>query len=172
MDRLQKEELVASYKDVFSSAKLVVVTNPQGLTVAQSMVLRREMRNAGASFKVTKNRLTSLALKGTSFEHLSDLFQGPTAIAYSEDPVAAARVTVKFASENEKLQILGGALDEQVLDVPGVAALAKLPTLDELRAKLVGMIQTPATRIAGVTQAPAGQLARVLSARAEQSEAA
>tara|TARA_B100001123_G_scaffold91308_1_gene105073 strand:+ start:1090 stop:1644 length:555 start_codon:yes stop_codon:yes gene_type:complete len=172
VDRAQKEELVASYNDAFSSAKLVVVTNPQGLTVAQSMVLRREMRNAGASFKVTKNRLTNLALKGTVFEHLSDLFQGPTAIAYSEDPVAAARVTVKFASENEKLQILGGALNEQVLDVPDIAALAKLPSLDELRAKMVGMIQTPATRIAGVTQAPAAQLARVLSVHAEQSEAA
>ena len=130
------------------------------------------MRNAGASFKVTKNRLTRLALKGTKFEHLSDLFKGPTGIAYSDDPVAAARVAVKFADDNEKFVVLGGGLDEQALDVSAVTALAKLPSLDELRGKLVGMIQTPATRIAGVTQAPAGQLARVISARAEQGEAA
>ena len=112
------------------------------------------------------------ALKGTKFEHLSDLFKGPTAIAYSDDPVAAARVAVKFAEGNDKLVILGGGLDEQVLDASAVTALAKLPSLDELRAKILGMIQTPATRLAGVTQAPAGQLARVLAARAEQGEAA
>lgn len=172
MDRTQKEELVASFNDAFSEATLVVVTSQNGLTVAQSTELRQEMRNAGASFKVTKNRLTRLALEGTKFEHLSDLFKGPTAIAYSDDPVAAARVAVKFAEGNDKFQILGGGLSEQALDASGVNALAKLPSLDELRGKLVGMIQTPATRIAGVTQAPAAQLARVLSARAEQGEAA
>ena len=172
MDRTQKEELVASFNEAFSEATLVVVTSQNGLSVAQSTELRREMRNAGASFKVTKNRLTRLALKGTKFEHLSDLFKGPTGIAYSDDPVAAARVAVKFADDNEKFVVLGGGLDEQALDVSAVTALAKLPSLDELRGKLVGMIQTPATRIAGVTQAPAGQLARVISARAEQGEAA
>ena len=172
MDRTQKEELVASFNDAFSSAALVVVTSQSGLTVAQSTDLRKQMRDAGASFKVTKNRLTRLALKGTKFEHLSDLFNGPTAIAYSDDPVAAARVAVKFSEGNDKFGILGGGLDEQVLDVSAVTALAKLPSLDELRAKIVGMIQTPATRLAGVTQAPAGQLARVLAARAEQGEAA
>ena len=172
MDRTQKEELVASFNDAFSKATLVVVTSQNGLSVAQSTELRREMRNAGASFKVTKNRLTRLALKGTKFEHLSDLFKGPTGIAYSDDPVAAARVAVKFADDNDKFVVLGGGLDEQALDVSAVTALAKLPSLDELRGKLVGMIQTPATRIAGVTQAPAGQLARVVSARAEQGEAA
>ena len=172
MDRTQKEELVASFNDAFSEATLVVVTSQNGLTVAQSTELRQEMRNAGASFKVTKNRLTRLALKGTKFEHLSDLFKGPTGIAYSDDPVAAARVAVKFADDNDKFVVLGGGLDEQALDVSAVTALAKLPSLDELRGKLVGMIQTPATRIAGVTQAPAGQLARVISARAEQGEAA
>ena len=172
MDRTQKEELVASFNDAFSAATLVVVTSQNGLTVAQSTELRREMRNAGASFKVTKNRLTCLALKGTKFEHLSDLFKGPTGIAYSDDPVAAARVAVKFADDNEKFVVLGGGLDERALDVSAVMALAKLPSLDELRGKLVGMIQTPATRLAGVTQAPAGQLARVISARAEQGEAA
>jgi large subunit ribosomal protein L10 len=172
VDRTQKEELVASFNDAFSEATLVVVTSQNGLTVAQSTELRQEMRNAGASFKVTKNRLTRLALKGTKFEHLSDLFKGPTGIAYSDDPVAAARVAVKFADDNDKFVVLGGGLDEQALDVSAVTALAKLPSLDELRGKLVGMIQTPATRIAGVTQAPAGQLARVISARAEQGEAA
>lgn len=172
MDRTQKEELVASFNDAFSKATLVVVTSQNGLSVAQSTELRREMRNAGASFKVTKNRLTRLALKGTKFEHLSDLFQGPTGIAYSDDPVAAARVAVKFADDNDKFVVLGGGLDEQALDVSAVTALAKLPSLDELRGKLVGMIQTPATRIAGVTQAPAGHLARVISARAEQGAAA
>ena len=172
MDRTQKEELVASFNDAFSKATLVVVTSQNGLSVAQSTELRREMRIAGASFKVTKNRLTRLALKGTKFEHLSDLFKGPTGIAYSDDPVAAARVAVKFADDNDKFVVLGGGLDEQALDVSAVTALAKLPSLDELRGKLVGMIQTPATRIAGVTQAPAGQLARVISARAEQGEAA
>ena len=172
MDRTQKEELVASFNEAFSGATLVVVTSQNGLSVAQSTELRREMRNAGASFKVTKNRLTRLALKGTKFEHLSDLFKGPTGIAYSDDPVAAARVAVKFADDNEKFVVLGGSLDEQALDVSAVTALAKLPSLDELRGKLVGMIQTPATRIAGVTQAPASQLARVISARAEQGEAA
>lgn len=172
MDRTQKEELVASFNDAFSNATLVVVTSQSGLTVAQSTALRKEMLNAGASFKVTKNRLTRLALKGTKFEPLSDLFKGPTAIAYSDDPVAAARIAVKFAEGNDKFQILGGGLGEQVLDASGVTALAKLPSLDELRAKLLGMIQTPATRIAGVTAAPAAQIARVLSARAEQGEAA
>ena len=172
MDRTQKEELVASFNDAFSKATLVVVTSQNGLSVAQSTELRREMRNAGASFKVTKNRLTRLALKGTKFEHLSDLFKGPTGIAYSDDPVAAARVAVKFAEDNDKLVVLGGGLDEQALDVSAVTALAKLPSLDELRGKLVGMIQTPATRIAGVTQAPVGHLARVISARAEQGAAA
>lgn len=172
MDRTQKEELVASFNDAFSEATLVVVTSQSGLTVAQSTELRQEMRQAGASFKVTKNRLTRLALEGTTFAYLSDLFKGPTAIAYSDDPVAAARIAVKFAEGNDKFQILGGGLAEQALDVSGVTALAKLPSLDELRGKLVGMIQTPATRIAGVTQAPAGQLARVLAARAEQGEAA
>ena len=172
MDRTQKEELVASFNEAFSGATLVVVTSQNGMSVAQSTELRREMRNAGASFKVTKNRLTRLALKGTKFEHLSDLFKGPTGVAYSDDPVAAARIAVKFAEGNDKFEILGGGLDEQALDVSGVTALAKLPSLDELRGKLVGMIQTPATRIAGVTQAPAGQLARVMSARSKQGEAA
>ena len=164
--------MVASLNALFGAATLVVVTCPLGLTVAQSTDLRRRMREAGASFKVTKNRLTRLAIKGTKFEPLSDLFRGPTAIAYSGDPVAAARIAVEFSEKNDALSILGGGLDEQVLDVAGVVFLAKLPSLDELRGRLVGMVQTPATRIAGVLQAPAGQLARVLNAHATQGEAA
>lgn len=172
MDRNQKEELVASLHDLFGSTNLVVVTCPVGLTVAQATDLRRKMREADAGFKVTKNRLTKLALKGTKFEELSDLFTGPTAIAYSQDPVAAARIAVQFAEKNEQLSIVGGGLDEKLLDQAAVTSLAKLPSLDELRGRIVGMLQTPATRIAGVLQAPGGQLARVLSAHASKSEAA
>ena len=172
MDRGQKEKLIASLAEVFGSVNLVVVTKPTGLTVAESTDLRRRMREAGASFKVTKNRLTRLALKGTRFESLSDLFVGETAIAYSSDPVAAARVAVKFAADNQKLVVLGGVLFQQSLDAQGVKNLATLPSLDELRGKLVGMLQTPATRIAGVLQAPGGQLARVLRAHASKGEAA
>ena len=172
MDRTQKQELVASFKQLFTNTTLVVVTTQSGMTVAQSTELRREMRSAGADFKVTKNRLIRIALKGTQFEYLSDLFQGPTAIAYSIDPVAAARVAVKFAGDIENFEILGGGLNEQVLDVSRVSELAKLPSLEEVRAKLVGTIQTPATRLAGVLQAPGGQLARVISAYSEQGKAA
>ena len=172
MDRTQKEEMVSDLRDVFEGTNMVVVTHYSGLTVAQMGDLRGRMREAGASFKVTKNRLTRLALDGTKFTGLSDLFTGPTAIAYSDDPVAAAKVAVGYAKENDKLVILGGGLAEDVLDVDSVKALATLPSLDELRAKIVGMISTPATRIAGVLQAPAGQVARVISAHSEQGEAA
>lgn len=172
MDRSQKEGLVASLNGVFGSVNLLVVTRPIGLTVAESTQLRRNMGAEGATFKVTKNRLTRLALKGTSFEPLTDLFVGPTAIAYSDDPVAAARVAVKFSERHGKLEILGGVLFAEVLDADAVKALAKLPSLDELRGTIIGMLNTPATRIAGVLQAPAGQVARVIGAHAAQSEAA
>ena len=156
----------------FQDSTLVVVTHQSGLTVAEATDLRRQMRQAGASFKVTKNRLTRLALEGTKFQALQPLMTGPTALAFSEDPVAAAKVCVEFAKQNEKLTIIGGALGEQLLDVNGVQALAKLPSLDELRGKLVGLLQAPATKVAGVLQAPAGQLARVISAYGSQGEAA
>jgi len=172
LDRLQKEELVNALNGVFDSANLVVVTRPLGLTVAESTELRSRMREAGALFKVTKNRLTRLALRGTRFEPLSDLFVGPTAIAYSEDPIVAAKVAVRFADDNEKLEIIGGGLFDQILDVGEVKNLAKLPSLDELRGKIVGVLNAPATKVAGVLQAPGGQLARVLQARASQDEAA
>lgn len=168
MDRTQKEDLVASLRETFDAAEMVVVTHYSGLTVAEMGDLRGQMREAGASFKVTKNRLTRLALEGTKYEGISDLFSGPTAIAYSEDPVAAAKVAVKFSKENEKLVVIGGGLGSETLDVDSVKALATLPSLDELRAKIVGMINTPATRIAGVMQAPAGQVARVIGAYGSQ----
>ncbi len=163
---------MATLNALFDSTTLLVVTCPVGLTVAQSNDLRRQMREAGASFKVTKNRLTRLALKGTKFEPLTDLFTGPTGIAYSDDPVAAAKVAVGFSEKNDLFKILGGGMGEQVLDIASVTALAKLPSLDELRGNLIGMVQTPATRIAGILQAPAGQLARVVNAHAMQGEAA
>ncbi len=172
MDRAQKRELVASMHDVFSTAPVLVVTHYKGLSVAEVSALRTRMREVGASFKVTKNRLTRLALRGTPSEVAADLFTGPTAIGYSDDPVAAPKVLAKFAKENGKLIILGGVLDGKVLDADGVKALAELPSLDELRAKLVGLIQTPARQIASILQAPGGQVARVLAAHAEKQEAA
>ena len=150
----------------------MVVAHYSGLTVAQMTALRGRMKGAGASLKVAKNRLVKLALKGTDAERISDLFQGPTVIAYSDDPVAAPKVAAEFAKTNEKFVVLGGAMGKTTLDAKGVEALASLPSLDALRAKLVGMIQTPATRIAGVLQAPAGQLARVFGAYAKKDEAA
>ena len=172
MDRSQKEELVASLHRVFEEAAIVVVTHYSGLTVADMGDLRDRMRAEGASFKVTKNRLTRRALEGTKFQDLRDLFTGPTAIAYSENPVSAAKVAVNFAKDNGNLVVLGGAIGAERLDVDRVKALAALPSLDELRAKFVGLINAPATRIVGVLQAPAGQIARVLGAYAEQGKTA
>jgi large subunit ribosomal protein L10 len=172
VDRSQKEEVVASLKDDFEEMNLVVVTQQSGITVAEASTLRRQMRDAGASYKVTKNRLTRLALEGTKFEALQSLFTGPTAIAVSEDPVAAAKVCVEFAKKNTKLTVVGGALGKELLDRVMIENLAKLPSLDELRGKLIGVLQAPATKLAGVTQAPAGQLARVFSAYGSQDQAA
>ena len=172
MDRAEKSEMVSYLSDVFSNTGVVVVAHYSGLTVAEMTALRGRMKDAGASLKVAKNRLVKIALKGTDAEHISDLFQGPTVIAYSADPVAAPKVATDFAKTNDKLVILGGAFGKTNLDTKGVEALAKMPSLDELRARIVGMINTPATRIAGVLQAPAGQLARVVGAYAEKGEAA
>ncbi len=172
MHRAKKEELVSSLRETFEGAVLLVVTHQHGLTVADSNSLRREMREAGATFRVTKNRLARLALKDTKFEALVELFSGPTAIAYSQDPVAAARASVAFSKKNHKLEIVGGALAGTLLDSRGVSELAALPSLDELRAGLLRMINTPATRIAGLMQAPGAQLARVLKAHADTGEAA
>lgn len=170
MDRTQKEATITALQAKLQDSTLVVVTHHWGLTVAEVTNLRQKMRAAGAGFKVTKNRLACRALKGTQFESLEDFFKGPTAIAFSKDPVAAAKVVVEYAKTNEKLKILGAGLGNQKLDADGVKALATLPSLDELRAQLVGMISTPATRIAGVLAAPGAQIARVLSAYAQKDE--
>ncbi|WP_026988845.1 50S ribosomal protein L10 [Fodinicurvata fenggangensis] len=172
MDRREKEALVASLRERFDTATSVVVTQQKGLTVAQSMELRRKARDAGANYKVTKNRLAKLALDGTKFQALSPLMTGPTALAISDDAVAGAKVCAEFAKKNDKLTIIGGSLNGELLDEDGVKALAALPSLDELRGKIVGLVQTPATNVAGVLQAPAGQLARVFGAYGATDEAA
>ncbi|WP_321339712.1 50S ribosomal protein L10 [Breoghania sp.] len=172
MDRAEKREAVSALNTVFSDAGVVVVAHYAGLSVADMTSLRAKVREAGGSVKVAKNRLAKLALQGTEVEHINGLFQGPTVIAYSADPVAAPKAVMDFAKTNEKLVVLGGALGSTNLDAEGVKALASMPSLDELRAKLVGMISTPATRIAQVLSAPAGQVARVIGAYAKKDEAA
>ncbi len=172
MDRTEKQAFVASLASVFAEMSLVVVTRNNGLTVAEVTNLRRKMLAAGATYKVAKNRLATLALEGTRFDGIKPMLKGPTALAWSVDPVAAAKITVEFAKTNEKLVIVGGSLGNQMLDVNGVKALAELPSLDALRGKLIGLVQAPATKIAGVLQAPAGQLARVFGAYAKKGEAA
>jgi large subunit ribosomal protein L10 len=172
VNRSDKQQVIASLHETLKQVQLVVITRQSGLTVAEATNLRRQMRQAGAGYKVTKNRLARLALDGTQFEGLKSLFTGPTAIAYSQDPVAAAKVAVTYANSNDKLKIVGGAMGGQLLDSNGVKALATLPSLDELRAKLIGVLRTPATRIAAVLQAPGGQLARVLKAYAAKGDAA
>ena len=161
---------MASLHQTFKDASIVVVTHYSGLTVAEMGVLRNKMREAGANFKVTKNRLTRRALEGTQYEGLSGMFTGPTAIAYSEDPVAAAKAAVSFSKENKKLIVLGGAVGDEQLDTNRVKALAALPSLDDLRAKIISMLQTPATRIVSVLQTPAGQVARVLGAYGQKCQ--
>jgi large subunit ribosomal protein L10 len=173
LDRAQKQQLVEALQQDLADIGCVVVTHQTGLNVAEATQLRRQVRGAGASFRVTKNRLARRALTGTAFEPLAPLFTGPTAIAFSRDPLAAAKVVVEFANRNNKLTIIGGGLAGRQLDAAGVKDLASLPSLYELRSKLVGLLQAPATRLAVVLQAPAGQLARVLAAYAErQAEAA
>lgn len=169
MDRAQKQAYIESLNSELSNAATVVVVHYKGLNVDEINDLRSKMRQAGGSFKVTKNTLTKLALEGTSYESIAEFLSGPTAIGYSEDPVAPAKALVDYANENEKLQLLGGAFGDQQLDVNGIKDLSKMPSLDELRAKIVGMLNTPATRIAGVLQAPAGQLARVCGAYGAKS---
>ncbi|SDB17142.1 50S ribosomal protein L10 [Bauldia litoralis] len=172
MDRAEKSQLVEDLGSVFNDTGVVVVAHYTGLTVAEMTSLRARMRDVGASVRVAKNRLVKLALKGTDVEHISDLFQGPTVLAYSADPVAAPKIAVEFAKGNEKLVILGGAMGTTSLDPEGVKALAALPSLDELRGKLVGLMAAPATQIARVLSAPAGQVARVIGAYADKDEAA
>jgi len=172
VDRAEKREFVTALNSVFQSTGSVVVAHYSGLTVAQMNDLRSKMRVAGGTVKVAKNRLVKIALQGTESEGIADLFEGQTLIAYSDDPVTAPKVASDFAKGNEKLIILGGAMGSTKLDASGVKALAELPSLDELRAKIVGMISTPATRIAQVVNAPAGNVARVIGAYARKEEAA
>lgn len=172
MNRSEKSEVIGSLRKIFDESTMVVVAHQKGLSVAEVTNLRAKMRDAGASFKVTKNRLTRLALDGSKFAHLIEMFKGPTAIAYSKDPIAAAKVAVEFAKGNDKLVILGGGIEEKTLDATAVDTLAKLPSLDGLRGRIVGMIVTPATRLATLAQAPAGQIARVIKAYSEKDKAA
>jgi large subunit ribosomal protein L10 len=164
MDRAQKAEAVAELKQTFNEVAVVVVTRNLGLTVAQSTDLRNRMRDAGASYKVAKNTLTLIAVEGTTYAPISEMLSGPTALATSADPVAAAKAAVDFAKTNPKLEIVGGAMGDTLLDVNGVKALAELPSLDELRAKIIGLVQAPGTKIAQVVNAPAAKLARVFGA--------
>ena len=172
MDRAAKSELVTTLNDVFKSTGVVVVAHYKGLTVADMQKLRAQMKQAGATVKVTKNSLTKIALEGTDVASVGALMKGPTLIAYSGDPVAAPKVAVDFAKANDKLVILGGAMGKTSLDPNGVKALAALPSLDELRAQIVGLIQAPATKIAQVVTAPAAKVARVVQAYANKGEAA
>jgi large subunit ribosomal protein L10 len=171
MDRAQKAEQVAQLKQTFAETKVVVVTRNLGLSVAQSTNLRNRMRDAGASYRVTKNRLALIALEGTDYAPIGHLLTGPTALATSADPVAAAKVAVDFAKTTDRFEIVGGAMGDTLLDASGVKALAELPSLDELRAKIIGLIQAPATKLAQVIQAPAAQLARVFGAYAAKEDA-
>ena len=172
MDRAEKREFVTELNGVFKAAGSVVVAHYAGLTVAQMNDLRSKMRTAGGTVKVAKNRLAKIALQGTESEGVADLFKGQTLIAYSDDPITAPKIAVEFAKGTDKLVILGGAMGSTTLNADGVKALATLPSLDELRAKIVGMIQTPATRIAQVVNAPAGGVARVIGAYARKNETA
>jgi large subunit ribosomal protein L10 len=172
VDRAEKKELVATLNGVFKAANVVVVAHYSGLTVAQMQTLRKQMKHVGATVKVAKNRLAKIALEGTDVAAIAPLLKGPTVIAFSGDPVAAPKVAVDFAKANEKFVILGGSMGTTALNPDGVKALAALPSLDELRAKIVGLIQAPATKIAQVLNAPATKVARVVQAYASKGEAA
>lgn len=166
MDRAQKAANVETLHKSFSETETIVVTRNDGLNAAQATELRNKMRAAGVSYKVSKNRLALRALKGTRYEGIGPLLKGPVGLAISQDPVAASKIAANFAKDNEKLVILGGAMGDKLLDKSGVETLSKLPSLDELRAKLLGMLQTPAQRLAVLAAAPASQVARVISAYA------
>ena len=170
LERAQKTEAIETLRGVFADAGAVVVTHYMGLTVAQLTDLRHRLRQEGASLQVVKNTLARKALDGAGAD-AEALFQGPVAIAYGPDPVSAAKVSTAYAKENDKFVVMGAMMGTQVLDAAGVDALAKLPSLDQLRARIVGLLQAPATKIAAVLQAPGGQLARVLSAYAAKDAA-
>jgi large subunit ribosomal protein L10 len=169
VDRTQKQQIATALHDDLAETVCVVVTHQTGLTVDEVTQLRRQMRNAGARYRVTKNRLARRALEGTPFANLAPLFTGPTAIAFSRDPVAAAKAAVAYANRKNKQTVFCGGLSGQALDAAAIKALASLPSLDELRGKLIGLLNAPATKLATLLQAPAGQLARVMAAYAEKS---
>ncbi len=171
MDRAQKREVVERLNDQWKTSGVIVVAHYKGLTVAQMTDFRKRMKDAGGVVKVTKNRLAKLALKDTDVESVSDLLEGQTCVAFSEDPVSAARVSVKYSRENDKLVILGGAMGKTRLDTDGVKALADLPSLDELRAKLLGLLQAPAAKLLATLNEPGSKLARTLAARVAKEEA-
>ncbi len=172
MERTEKKAFVTTLHDVLEQTSVVVVAHYSGLTVAQMQALRKQMREAGATVQVTKNRLTKIALEGTELASVARLLKGPTLLAYSQDPVAAPKAAVAFAKDHDKLVILGGAMGKTALDPDAVKSLATLPSLDEMRAKLIGLIQAPATKLAQLTTAPAAKLARVVKAYAEKGAAA
>lgn len=170
LTRQKKKEVIEDVTGALGAAQVLILVHNKGMTVAEVSDLRVKMREAGAAYKVAKNRLVNLAVKGTNFEQLSNQLKGPTGLAYSQDPVAAAKVVVNFAKTNERLVILGGAFGERQLSLQDVEALAKMPSLDELRGKIIGLLQAPAQKILGVLQAPGGQVARVIAAHASKGE--
>ena len=170
MKRSEKKDFVSKLKEEFSNSTSIIVAEYSGLTVSESESLRKEMRDNGAKFRVTKNRLTKLAIADTQFKEMSDLFKGPTAVAYSTDPVAPAKVAVSFEKKFEKFNILGGGYDGEKIDKDKINFLAKLPSLDELRSTLIGLISAPAQKIASITIEPGGQIARLLSAKSSNSQ--
>jgi len=172
VDRAGKKELIDTLHASLKDTGTIVVAHYAGMTVAHMTEFRKRVKEAGGSVKVTKNRLAKLALKDTDAAGIIDLFKGPTVVAYSKDPVTAARISVKYAKDNDKLVILGGTMGKNVLDPQGVKALAELPSLDELRARLIGLLNAPATKIARTVMEPGAQLARVIQAMASKSDAA
>jgi large subunit ribosomal protein L10 len=171
VDRAEKKEAVGALHDVFSKTAVVVVAQYSGLTVAQMQRLRKQMKQAGASVQVAKNRLAQIALKGTDVASIGPLLKGPTLLAYSSDPVAGAQAAGGLAKAHQNLLVRGGAMGKTALDAKGVAALATMPSLDELRAKLLGLITAPATKLAQLANAPAAKVARVISAYASKDAA-
>lgn len=171
MDRKEKSDVVTALNASLQQMGVVVITRNLGMTVSQSTDLRQKMRDAGAAFRVTKNRLAKIAIEGTDYVCIAGMLTGPVGLATSTDPVAAAKVAVEFAKTNDRLEIVGGAMGTQLLDAEGIKALASLPSLDELRGTIIGLLQAPATKLARVTQEPAAKLARVLNAYAEKEAA-
>ena len=169
MEKKKKEQMVEQLRQVFNSTSIVIVSQNKGLTVAHARNLRKLVKAAGSEYKVTKNSLTKIAAKGTKFESLSEILSGPTSIAYSDDPVAITKVLVGFAKDNEKIEVLGGVMNDSYLDAKALKQLATLPSLDELRGKIIGLLQAPATKVAAVLQAPALQLVRVTAAYAKKN---